>query len=85
VNASRRVSRIVAYIVMTDGNFLFGCLRCMVYLVHHERNTRVERVEVTHPASCASCPRMIDSKLFRSRNLHAASYLLQDQRASATM
>jgi hypothetical protein len=49
VNASRTMSVIATDIVMTDGNFLFGCLRCMVYLVHGEQSTPLRRVWVSAP------------------------------------
>lgn len=33
---------------------------------------------IRYPASCASCARMIDRRLFRSRNSHAALYLASE-------
>lgn len=50
------------------------------FAVHHVSGVWLAREwdtggDGTYPASWASCPRTIPSRLFRSRNLHAASYL----------
>jgi hypothetical protein len=40
------------------------------------RGSRTSAKEkITHPESCASCARMMESRLLRSRKLHAAVYL----------
>lgn len=48
------------------------------------RKATMRKNDITYPASCASCPRIMPRSSFRSRNLQAASYLSRAKSLDST-